>query len=171
MVHNLVPVDPAVAAALFDRDLQQFWATGRPHAQGWELQCPTPLRAVVTMPAVRSSGERDKYFVQLAGTYYSTWPPLVIFITPDGTEVLGESRWIPSINNPGWIAIHPSFDYAGGKKAQLVCYSLNAAYYMTDHSPSPSQVWQQGHHTLAASLTRLQEVLQPPHYRGPSKTS
>jgi len=53
-------------------------------------------------------------------------------------------------------------------KRQLVCFTLGAEYYMTDHSPKETERWQQGRHTVAGTLFRLAEVLSPPYYKFPS---
>jgi hypothetical protein len=45
---------------------------------------------------------------------------------------------------------------------------MTAEYYMSNHSPTDEQRWTQGRHTVAATLSRLAELLSPPNYGGPS---
>lgn len=39
---------------------------------------------------------------------------------------------------------------------------------MVDHAPKDSERWQQGRHTVSATLSRLAEIFSPKYYRGPS---
>jgi hypothetical protein len=41
-------------------------------------------------------------------------------------------------------------------------------YYISGHSPAPGQRWQQGRHTLGATLTRVQDALTSAQYQGPA---
>jgi hypothetical protein len=72
------------------------------------------------------------------------------------------------LNPPGWFGLHPAYEYPDGHIAQLVCFSHSLDYYISNHTPEPSQIWQQGTHTVAATLNRLHEILSPPSYQGPN---
>src|SRR5207248_8106281 len=125
-----------------------------------------PLHTVVTLPATRPSGERDLYHFRLGADYYDAAPPTVSLVEPDGvTHPPKGSRWFPVLQPPGWFGLHADYPWPDGGKRQLVCFTLSAQYYMTDHSPTESQEWRQGRHTVAATLFRLAEVLSPAHHR------
>jgi hypothetical protein len=50
----------------------------------------------------------------------------------------------------------------------LVCCSMTFEYYISGHNPASGQQWQQGRHTLGATLTRIQDALTSPNYQRPS---
>ena len=170
MVHNLTPVNPVVAAAVFAKDLDELWRTGLPVRHGWQLQHHDTLHSIVVLPGIREDGTIDHYHVRLGAEYYDAWPPTVTFLDPaDNTPAKQDTRWLPKIASAPWMGIHGAYGYPDGKPRQLVCYTFNAHYYQTDHSPKESERWEQGRHTLAATLHRLAEVLRQPYYQGPSK--
>ena len=166
--------DKEIAAAIFKEHLDQLWASGRPQRLGWEqiaIVPPDPVHAVIKLPAKRVSGEIDTYYVRLGAEYYDAAPPTVAFVQPDTwMQAVEPSRWFPKIEpKPSWFGLVAVHDFPGGVKKQLVCFSFTAEYYMVEHSPTESQRWKQGRHTLSATLFRLAEVLAQPFYRGPTK--
>jgi hypothetical protein len=148
-VRQLALADPEVAAAVFKAHLDRLWDGGRPDRLGWIRSDVDPLHTVVALPATRPDGMRDTYYFRLGAEYYDAAPPTVSLVEPDGvTHPPQASRWFPRLQNPPW-------------------FGLAAEYYMTDHSPTESQEWRQGRHTVAATLFRLGEILSPAHYQGP----
>jgi hypothetical protein len=165
----LSPVDPEIASPTFKSHLDALWATGRPTRLGWERTEIDPLHVLVKIPATRPTGEVDTYFFRLGAEYYDLAPPTVALVQPDGeTHAVDPSRWFPYFETkPVWFGLHSSYGWPGGPR-QLVCFSFAAEYYMTDHSPKDTERWQQGRHTVAATLFRLAEILSPKYYRRPS---
>jgi hypothetical protein len=168
------PADPEIAAVVFGEHIDRLWATCRPLQLSWErmvLAPPDPLHAVFKLPAKRPSGEIDHYYVRLGAEYYDPAPPTVAFVQPDTwTPAVELSRWFPKIEpKPGWFGLAANHRFPNGEVKQLVCFTFTAEYYMTDHSPTDSERWRQGRHTLSATLFRLAEVLAPPYYREPMK--
>jgi len=166
--------DVEIAAAVFKEHLDQLWATGRPQRLGWEQIATVPadpLHVVIKLPAKRPSGEIDSYFVSLGAEYYDAAPPTVAFVQPDTwLQAVEPSLRFPKIEpRPSWFGLEAIHNFPNGAKKQLICFSFTAEYYMVEHSPTESQRWKQGRHTLAATLFRLAEVLAPPHYRGPTQ--
>jgi len=159
--------DPEVAALALRRDLDALWASGQPVRRGWARRRVDDLTELVTLPA-RRSGVVEPYLLRLRGDWYPTWPVQVTFVELDGiTEPPPDSAWLPKIVDPPFqFALHQSYPYLDGAR-QLVCFSHSFDYYISGHSPEPSQRWTPGKHTVAATLNRLHEVLGPPHYRGP----
>jgi len=166
MLARPTPVDGEVAAVTFKSHLDELWASDLAMDNGWGRFTLDPIHAVITMWAVRPDGSRDHYFVRLGAEYYDQWPPTVCFVEPQQWQpVTNASRWWPQIACPEWLGLHlnhPSIS------RQLVCFSFTAEYYMVDHNPIEAAVWKPGVHTLAGTLTRLQEALKPPHYQKPS---
>lgn len=169
-----VRVDEEVAAEKFKRDLE--WLSGdRTRQLGLQLVQQDRLSATISIPAVRANGQLDLYYVRLGAEYYDKWPPTVAFVKADTWELAGAgSRWLPTIQCQGinWFGLHVPYNVLHNGRAlylpQLVCFTFTAEYYMVPHSPPEDSIWQQGRHTLTATLSRLAEVLQHPHYRGPS---
>lgn len=162
--------DPEVAAATFSSHLTQLWNSQRHAEKGWGIVKLDPLHAVVALPATRPDGTRDWYFVKLGAEYYDASPPTVALVDPANWSAAKEStRWFPTIASaPPWFGLHATYTYPDGTIRQLVCFTFTAEYYMVDHSPPPTALWQQGRHTLAATLNRLSEVLGPPYYQRPA---
>jgi len=166
------PVDPEIASLTLQRHIAELWATGRPETLGWKLTPVDSLHVVVAIPAMRSDGTKDLYYVRLGGEYYDAHPPTTCFVQPPAWDVApAGSQWFPRIANPPWFGLHAAYNFPDGSQRQLVCFTFTAEYYMVDHSPPATAVWRQGNHTLAATLNRLQEVLRPPHYQGPSNAA
>jgi hypothetical protein len=128
------------------------------------------MHAVVMLPGVRLSGEIDIYYFRLGAEYYDAAPPTVTLVQPEDWAVAANpSKWFPAFEpNPPWFGLHSAYDYPDKTKRQLVCFTFSAEYYMTDHSPKPSERWTQGRHTVSATLSRLAEVLRPPYYQRPT---
>jgi hypothetical protein len=169
-----VKVDEEVAAAKFRKDLAWLsddYAIGR----GLLIVNQEPMFCIIRVPATRADGSEDDYYLRLGAEYYDKWPPTAQFVTPETWKLaMSGSRWLPTIQCQGidWFALHSPYDgNQNGKPItipQLLCFTFSAEYYMVSHSPREESVWRQGHHTLTATLTRVTEVLQQPHYRGPS---
>lgn len=164
--------DPLAAAEAFAEHLAAFWDTGRPGGWGWTFQLVDPLHALVAVTAIRDDGTGDDYAVLLDGLSYDDLPPGVYFVPPhdpQGPRPGGTSRWLPRIENPPFgFALHTSYGFAGGDTDQLVCFSQSRDYYISGHTPLPGEKWTPGVHTVAATLSRLHDVLSPPCYRGPA---
>jgi hypothetical protein len=113
--------------------------------------------------------------VKLGTEHYDVFPPTTMIVTPEAgwPRARAGSPWWPQLTPPSWFGLHDTYQYAadGERPAfegQLVCFSMTAEYYISGHNPTENQKWVQGRHTVAATLTRLAEVLSPPHYGGPS---
>ncbi len=161
-----VRVDEDVAAEKFERDLD-WLLTGWAQHLGLRLVKQGRMYAVVRIPGVRADEREDDYYVRLGAEFYDKWPPTVAFLQPETWDLARPgTRWLPTIRCEGidWFGLHAPH----GNLPQLVCFTFTAEYYMVPHSPPPDSVWRQGYHTLAATLSRMAEVLQHPHYRGPS---
>jgi hypothetical protein len=170
----LPPVDPEVAARTFHRHLDTYWANRDLSLKGWSRVDVGELHTVVSIPARRADGTTEPYFIRLGAEYYDPYPPTVLIVTPtDGwPRARSGTTWWPQLSAPGWFGLHDSYQYRNGQgqvllEGQLVCFSMTAEYYMSNHSPTEEQKWQQGRHTVAATLSRLAEVLGPPHYIAP----
>jgi hypothetical protein len=169
-VKHLPLADPEIAALTFKTHLDELWATGRPDRLGWKRTDADSLHCVVSLPAKRPTGEIDTYRFRLGAEYYDAAPPTVTLVESDGvTRPPQGSKWFPKLHNkPDWFGLHETYTYPTGPARQLVCFTMSAEYYMTDHSPKESEEWKQGEHTVAGTLYRLAEVLSPKHYQGPS---
>jgi hypothetical protein len=171
-----VKVDEEVAAEKFKRDLE--WLGGdRAQQLGLKLAKQEHMYAVIGIPGVRASAQQDDYYVRLGADYYDKWPPTAVFVKPESWELASPgTRWLPTIQCQGinWFGLHAPYNGMNDGKniylPQLLCFTFTAEYYIVPHSPPEDSVWQQGRHTLTATLSRLAEVLQQPHYRGPSGT-
>jgi hypothetical protein len=169
-----IKVDEEVAAEKFKRDLE--WVCGeRARQLGLRLMQQETMYAVVRIPGVRPCGQTDDYYVRLGAEFYDKWPPTATFAKPDTWELAAPgTRWFPSIQCQGinWFGLHAPYNLNHNGNIinlpQLLCFTFTAEYYMVPHSPPEDSVWRQGYHTLAATLSRLAEVLQQPHYRGSS---
>jgi hypothetical protein len=165
-----VRVDAEIAAEKFKRDLA-WLAGGRASQLGLALRNQERMHAVARIPGVRADGQHDDYYVRLGADYYDKWPPTAAFVRPEdwGLATAG-TRWLPNIQCQGitWFGLHAPYSSNGIVLPQLLCFTFTAEYYMVPHSPSADSVWRQGYHTLAATLSRLAEVLRQPHYCGPS---
>jgi hypothetical protein len=170
MLGKPVKADPEIAAARFAADLATLWATGRPERLGWSRRQLDGLHAVVAIPAKRQDGTIDVYHIKLGAEYYDAFPPTAAFIVPESLALAtANSRWLPSLAAPPWFGLHPSYTFPGElQPRQLLCFTFTAEYYMIEHNPPESTIWQQGRHTVAATTSRLAELLQPPLYLGPS---
>lgn len=164
----LARVDPEVAAATFAKHVMDLWATSQPVLFGWDLWFLDDLHVVVQMRATRSDGTHDRYFVRLGAEYYDAAPPVVTFVTDDGiTPARGGTKFWPRIEGVPWFGLHDVYNFPGGRRGQLVCFSASAEFYL-DHSPTADARWKRGVHTVAATLHRLAEVLRAPNYKGPA---
>ena len=169
-VRVLAKADPEVAAATLKEHLDRLWGTGRPERLGWARKNLDPLHWLVTLPALRPTGETDPYHFRLGAEYYDLAPPTVALVQPDGvSHAVGKTRWFPVLEAlPSWFGLHEKAGFPDGVQRQLVCFSMTAEYYMTNHNPKESEEWKQGQHNVAATLNRLAEILSPKYYRRPA---
>jgi hypothetical protein len=125
------------------------------------------LHAIVPILA-RKGEDQDLYYVRLGAEHYDAYPPIVVFVQPNTWALAPpKTRWFPKLEGAADFALHEAFDFKSAGKRPLICYSFNAEYYMTEHSPTPGQVWVQGKHTLAATVYRLTEIMHN-YYKGSS---
>jgi hypothetical protein len=167
--------DPDIASATMSIHLDTVWANRKLQEVGWERQQVDELHTMVTIPARNVAGEVHPYYVKFGAEHYDLYPPTVLIVAP--TEGWPRARagtpWWPVVAGlPPWIGLHDSYPYAENGQlrfeAQLVCVSVTAEYYISNHGPTAAQRWRQGRHTVSATLSRLEEILSPPYYQGPS---
>lgn len=165
-----VKVNEDVAAAKLKEHLE--WLDTQRAAQlGLRVVKQDRMYAVIRIPGVRANTEEDDYYVRLGADFYDKWPPTAAFVKPDSWELAAPgTRWLPRIQCQGinWFALHAPYGNANLVLPQLLCFTFTAEYYMVSHAPPTDSLWRQGYHTLAATLSRLAEVLKHPHYQGPS---
>lgn len=175
------PADPEIAAAVFADHLGRVRPGAQARDHGWTFTTVDRLRTVVTMTASRADGTVDRYHVMLGAQFYDLHPPTVMFVNPvpgadSWREAAPTSRWLPVVGGLNWFAVHPTYQYPPLQIAtelyapprQLVCCSMILEYYISNHNPTGGQRWQQGRHTLGATLARIQEALTLPYYQGPA---
>ncbi len=179
--------DSEIAAAVFADHLARVEAGEQAQANGWTFTLLDPLHVVVTVMGVRPSGGRDAYHIKLGAEYYDAYPPTTTFVCPprpaagdrparDGwIEAPPGGRWLPAVDALPWFAIHPAYSFPAGVAnardgvpRQLVCCSMTFEYYISSHNPTSGQRWQQGRHTLGATLNRIQDALTSSNYQGPA---
>jgi hypothetical protein len=162
--------DATIAAATFQAHLDGLWASGRPERLGWSRRQLDALHVLVTLPATRPGGDADPFHFLLGAEYYDAAPPTVRLVDPSNlANAAPGSRWWPLLENmPPWFRLHEAYPWPDGRPRQLLCFSMNAEFYMTDHSPQPHELWVQGRHTVAMTLYRLAEILSPVFYRRPA---
>ena len=171
----LPPSDPEVAARQFNTHLESYWLSRGCADWGWTRSMVDDLHTVITLPAIRADGGTDDYYIRLGADYYDTYPPTVLIVAPERSwpRARAGTPWWPTVTPSGWFALHDSYQYCNAQgqpifEGQLVCFSMTAEYYMSGHGPTEAQKWTPGRHTIAATLSRLREILSPPHYGGPS---
>ena len=148
--------DPEIAAATFTLHLAQLWASGRVTRLGWGRTPVNKLCEVIKLPATRPTGEVDPYYVRLGAEYYDAAPPAVALVCPDTWEPAPcQVAMVSKIGEAAELvrSARHACRYPDGQTRQLVCFSFTAEYYMTDHSPNESELWQQGRHTVAATAS------------------
>lgn len=165
--------DPEIASATFAAHLNKFWAGSIPVELGLSRQTVDALHTLIGFEGVRADGKTDPYFVLLGAEFYDRWPPTAAFVDPDTlTPAADQTKWWPLLKpnqNPPWAALHNSYQFQlDGKTGQMICFTFTAEYYRAQHSPSEHAVWQQGRHTVAATISRLAELLRQPYYDRPS---
>lgn len=177
-MHQLPLADPEIAAATLEHHLDEYWGSGRPAQLGMERQRLDPLRWIVTIPATRPDGQTDPYHLKIDGRHYDLHPVDAHLVVPphDGDdrspwpEAQPGTRWWPRFQEePPALRLHPHYRYSDGTTGQLICFSFTAAYYVTNHNPTPDARWQQGRHTVAATIARLHEALKQPYYLEPDR--
>jgi hypothetical protein len=184
-VPDPTPVDPEVAAALLRSHLEDFFNNSPRVRDGvaWAYEITeNPLIAIVQMPAcARDGGESDIYTLRLDGTYYDTWPVSATFVEAHdsgwrrariGTPafpLLRGSPGAPGGDGVGFqFALHDDYQFPGEFWDQLICFSYNLGYYISNHTPNEDQKWRPGMDRVDATLSRIQTALSGPAYLGPS---
>jgi hypothetical protein len=172
--------DPEIAGQTFSDHIAKAMASSLAGREHWTSTMIGPRSAIVHMWATREDGTRDEYHLMLTADYYDQWPPRAVFVAPpdvdsqDWTDPTIDSRWMPiidqQITTANQFAFHPRYQYVteGNAQRQLICFSHSFDYYITGHGPSDGQCWKQGRHTLMATLSRIQEALRAPAYKGPA---
>lgn len=150
---------------------------------GWAFEITeNPLIAIVQMPTrAREAGEPDVDALRLDATFYDTWPVAATFVEAcDGDwrrarigsrafPFLHGSPGAPAGEGPGFpFALHDDYEFPGGPRDQLICFSFNFGYYTSNHSPEEGQRWRSGVDRLDATLSRIHAALTGPAYAGPS---
>ncbi|HEV3188491.1 MAG TPA: hypothetical protein VGZ04_10680 [Acidimicrobiales bacterium] len=154
--------------------LDLFWTNRELDARGWNRSEVDELHLLIEIPAGPVDERFDSYFLKIGAEYYDAYPPTVLFVEPiDGLpRARANTEWWPRLNStPGWIQLHDSYQYqenGSSYEGQLVCCSVTAEYYISGHVPTDSQLWSTGERTVAATLSRISEILAPPFYGGPS---
>lgn len=167
--------DPEVAALTFRRDLDRFWKAGAPTRRGWARRTVNSLQELITL--VGDDGrQRLDYYLRVRADWYPDFPVQITLVEPDGiSEPPERSTWLPEIQGqvPFGFGLHHVYDYTDPithqvlERRQLICFSQSFDYYVSNHTPQPTERWQYPHHTIAATLNRMHEVLQAPYYVGP----
>jgi hypothetical protein len=171
----IAATDPEVAAAVLQEHMDALWASGRADLQGWWRSQLDPLRWVVLMPATTPDGDSTHFFVRLDGRCYDFCPPDVQFVDPDDWEPASGGRWWPVVDAQAdasrsqWFGLHPAYAFPDGGSRPLVCFSHTLGYYESNHAPSAETRWRQGEHTVAATLSRVAEILSPAYFRGAAR--
>lgn len=171
----LALADTEIAADLLREHLDVLWASGRFRQIQSGCFYLDPLHVIVPMIA-KNDSKHDHYFLKLGAEYYDIGPPLIEFVEPSSwTTARQGTRWYPTLRELPNFKLHDQYDYPDGErlfgypggKHQLVCFSLSAGYYLTNHSPTEGQRWRKGVHTLAGTVNRVASVLRT-QYEGPS---
>lgn len=172
--------DAEIAAAVLASHVARVSASAQARAHGWTFTQLDPLHVVVTVVGMRPTGEMDDYYVKLGAEFYDLHPPATSFVVPphgDATtwcDARQSSRWFPQVEALPWFAVHDRYqcklpgNAAYASPRQLVCCSMTFEYYISDHAPTDGQRWQQGRHTLGATLNRIHDALNSANYKGPS---
>lgn len=172
--------DPEVAALLFEEHLDDFLKRPRSQRRGFKrVAVISPLISILCVPGIRADATSDLYYLRLEADHYDQYPAEVRFVRPppDGDEswawpdARNGMQSYPRIESVPWFRLHDAYNFKGLGVRQLVCFSHTFGYYVSGHNPTASQRWRQGYHTVAATLSRIGEVLAPPNYRGPSGDS
>ncbi|MFD3840252.1 hypothetical protein ACFWWC_28965 [Streptomyces sp. NPDC058642] len=172
------PADPQIAAAVFADHVERARAGGPARQHGWSFTRLDPLHVIVEVTPHQPAGQGQGFYVKLGAEYYDLHPPTTLFVCPPRTagDTGGAagwsaappgSRWLPVVEALPWFAVHGAYPFPTGP-GQLVCCSMTFGYYVTGHSPTAGQQWRQGQHTLVATLSRIQDALDSPNYRGPA---
>jgi len=173
--------DPEIAAAVFADHVARVSGGAQARDRAWAFTWLDAMHVVATVTGTRPDGQHDAYYVKLGAEYYDMYPPTTSFVCPprpatgsqpgrDGwPEAPAGSRWLPNVQGLPWLAIHSGYaNFADGEARQLVCCSMTYEYYITGHGPTAGQRWQQGRHTVAATLNRIHDAINCPNYQGPA---
>lgn len=167
MAQTLPLADPEIAAAIFRDHLIRSIDGAATAGRDWAIvEWVDDLHVVVRMWG--SAGDAQfPHFVLLGAEHYDLHPPTVHFVDPrSGWSDAGlGTKYFPVISSCGWFQLHPAYQFEDGVR-QLVCFSCSADYYVSGHTPTDEQRWQQGKHTVSATLARLNRVLGPEFYQG-----
>lgn len=167
----LAIANPQIAASKLKSDLDAYVASGRLEKAGGKLRPieGDPMHFILELPGFRPDGQQDPYYLKLGATYYDLGPPTVEFVEPDSyATARNGSPHYPVFSGPPNFALHDAYLFEDGTSGQLVCFSFSAMYYMSNHSPTQGERWNQGEHNVAATINTLIKILRD-HYQGPSK--
>lgn len=167
----LAIANPQIAASKLKNDLDAYVASGRLEKAGGKLRPieGDPMHFILELPGLRPDGQQDPYYLKLGAKYYDLGPPTVEFVEPDSyATARNGSPHYPDFSGPPNFALHDAYLFEDGTSGQLVCFSFSAMYYMSNHSPTQGERWNQGEHNVAATINTLIKILRD-HYQGPSK--
>jgi len=167
VTQTLPLADPEIAAAVFRDHLMRSIDSAAKAGRDWAIvEWVDDLHAVVRMWG-RLGDAQYPHFILLGAEHYDLHPPRVRIVDPRSgwSDAAPGTKYFPIIDGCGWFQLHPTYQFADAVR-QLACFSYSADYYVSGHTPTDEQRWQQGRHTVSATLTRLHRVLGPEFYRG-----
>jgi hypothetical protein len=164
-----VAAEPEVAARTFADHLDHFFAGPRPLELGLKQRDISNLQTMIEVDGIREDGTHHPFFLLLGAQYYDRWPPTAAFVDPATlAQVDSRSIYWPTLKQqPSWAALHNNYKFSDGSAGQMICITFTAEYYRTSHSPPKDAVWLPGRHTVAATITRVAELLRQPYYGQP----
>lgn len=169
MVTTIPMADPEIAALAFHRDIGAALASQRGQRAGWIGEWIDNLTVILHFNAIREDGTVDRFAVRLRGHWYDSYPPQVTFVVTSGeawVEATPDSSGIPNTEHQPDFAFHPAYTYPDQSRRQLFCCSMSFDYYISNHTPTPTQQWRQGRHKAMATIARIQDALTAPRYKG-----
>lgn len=163
------PVHPALArVAVADFLTHPQWRQ-RGVEYGWSLSEHDELTILAVLVARSAAGTADQFTLRLECEYYPTHPPDVRFVNPTTLEYDPERDRIhlARLEAP-YCYVHPIYPYPAPYRygPQLVCSSMTLGYYVSGHSPTPDQRWDQRRHSIGSTLVIVHRALRSEHYKG-----
>lgn len=128
-----------------------------------------PLVVIVTLSSAQLDGKRETFTLRLSCEYYPTHPPDGIFVNPSTLEYEygKDNQHVPKLV-AGYCQTHLKYPYDPPYKhgPQLVCCSMTLGYYISNHSPTPDQIWVPGRHDLGSTVAAIHRALRSEFYKG-----
>jgi hypothetical protein len=155
--------DPHRGRAQFAEHLPRVLGKRTLEECGWVIASPLSL----LVPVKAGVDGADDYLVRLGFEYYAEWPPTVQFINPR-TLTFDSARdlyWLPRIEGDEGFSVHIQYQHSN-YTGQLVCCSFSAEFYMILHHVRQELVWNAERHTFLATLSRVNQALRSPYYKG-----